>query len=76
MKIISFPQKQKPEVLTNGELWALEKRIDEISEIIDLCGDSDQDVIDALDAELSEIQRTIKTSLALALKHERKVSNP
>lgn len=47
--------------MSNYELTQLSKRVDEISEILDLCHDViDADVIENLDLELSEIYLKIE----------------
>jgi hypothetical protein len=54
-------------VLTNGELWAFERRIDEIDRLCDECdADRDADVLDALGAELDAIVETIELSYKAA----------
>jgi hypothetical protein len=58
-------------VLTKGELVQISKRIDEISEAIDLCTPGfDDDVLDNLDAELEALEARLKASLTLALELE------
>lgn len=60
MKIIQFPFKK---VLTKRELNKLNKRVDEISNIIDLCDDNkDSDIIDNLCLELESIVATLEQS--------------
>ena len=52
MVVLNFKQKR---VLTKGELYAMEKRVDEIEKTIDLCGDDDLDVLLNLEKELEAI---------------------
>lgn len=50
-------------ILTNYELKIYNKRIDEISDIIDICSENDQDIINNLELELENILKIIKTSI-------------
>ena len=66
MKVIQFPFKK---VLTKRELNKLSKRVDEISNIIDLCDeDKDSDIIDNLCLELESIIATLEQSKDNALR--------
>ena len=38
--------------LTKGDLFEIEKRIDQIDAALDLCGPNDDDVVSSLDSEL------------------------
>lgn len=50
--------------LTVFELEQIDKRIDEITDLMDLCTDRDQDIVDSLQSELHEIILKVETSLA------------
>ena len=51
-------------VLTEVEMEILEKRVDEIDSILDLCDERfDSDIIDNLIYELESIETTLRTSL-------------
>ena len=54
---------QRRGILTKGDLYNLEKRVDEIQKALDLCGDNDQDVYDNLERELDHIVAVLKESL-------------
>lgn len=61
MKVIQFPFKK---ALTKRELSKLEKRIDKIGTLIDMCDpDKDSDVLDNLETELDTIMLTIQRSI-------------
>lgn len=47
--------------MTKGELYLIEKRVDEIESIIELCDpDYDEDVLENLDKELDDIITVLK----------------
>lgn len=53
--------------MTKGELYKIEQRVDEISKIIDVCSDSDIDVLDNLDKELEMYIDLLKQNNTLRL---------
>lgn len=57
-----FRKKQKDLRLTVRELNALNQRVSEINEIIDLCSDNDNDVLINLEHELEGIIKSIINS--------------
>lgn len=63
---------KQDEVLTKGALDKISKRVDEINEALDLCGDRDDDVRDVLDAELEVIEKYLEKSLEKAKKSPKK----
>ena len=51
-------------ILTKGDLYHMEKRIDEIDSILEICDENrDSDVIENLLNELDEIMFRLETSL-------------
>jgi hypothetical protein len=74
MKVLQFKPRPEPKELTKIELMYISRRVDEINEILDLCGDNDQDVIDNLDRELEHIEATLEDALKIAQERERKQS--
>lgn len=67
MKILPFPQQK---ALTKVELLLIEKRVDEIDEILDLCTDQDNDVLENLEKELDQLMGRLETSLKIAQARE------
>lgn len=50
-------------ILTKGDIYNLEKRVDEINEALDLCTDADLDVHNNLCIELDAICAVLEESL-------------
>lgn len=58
--------------MTKGELFKLDKRIDEINEALDLCTNYDDDVRENLEKELDEIENKLELSMKKAVNMEMK----
>lgn len=53
----------KKKILTKGELYLIDKRIDEIENIMSLCTDLDYDILDNLEKELDNICKYLESFL-------------
>lgn len=63
---------QRRGILTKGDLYNLEKRVDAINEALDLCGDNDQDIFDNLQRELDYIVNILEVSLGNTKKRKKR----
>lgn len=53
----------KPKILTNSELNKINKRIDEIGSLFDLCDpDRDEDIFESLQSELEQLISILEVS--------------
>lgn len=62
--------KKEPRNVTNGELSKISTRIDQINEVLDLLGDNDDDINDALSVELDDIMSVLESSEKIARRRE------
>lgn len=62
--------------MTKGELHRLERRVEELSEAIELCHPSlDADILENIHAELDQITDALETTFDTAVKRERRLKS-
>lgn len=59
--------------MTKNELSRISERVDEINDILDLCGPNDCDVVDSLQLELDEYIEVLEHSYKIARRKEYKI---